>query len=241
MRRREEAQVTGPAWLAAPVAAVMLLIAACCAVRLGISRARGRATEVDADGLHLLMGVAMAGMLEPRLDLVPGIAWQAMFAAAAAWFGWQAIRVRRRRPDRWRCAHPAPHAIECAAMVYMLLPARSAGQASAMAMPGMSAPAAAGSNPAIALVLALFMLGYVFWTTDRIAALSRARPAAANGVSGVAVPVAAAAERDSGTSALGAAHALPTSFVGRALAPRFAACYKIAMSIAMGYMLITMV
>ena len=121
--------MTGPSWLAAAVAALMLLIAASCTVRLGISRSRGRATETDADGLHVVMGVAMAGMLEPRLGLLPGIAWQAMFAAAAAWFGWQAIRARRRRPGGWRCAHPAPHAVECAAMVYMLLPARSAGHA----------------------------------------------------------------------------------------------------------------
>ncbi len=233
--------MTGPAWLAAPVAALMLLIAASCAVRLGISWARGRATETDADGLHVLMGVAMAGMLEPRLSLLPGFAWQAMFAAAAAWFGWRAIRAGSRSgPSGWRCAHPAPHAVECAAMVYMLLPARPAGQPSAMAMPGMSGPAAAGSNPAIALVLALFMLGYILWTTDRIATLSRARPAAAGEVGGVPLPISAAGERDSGTPAPGAAPARPASAVGVVLAPRFAACYKIAMSVAMGYMLIMM-
>lgn len=232
--------MSGPAWLAVAVAALMLLIAASCAVRLGISRARGRATETDTDGLHVLMGIAMAGMLEPRLSLIPGNAWQAIFAAAAAWFGWQAIRVRRRRTGRWRCAHPAPHAVECAAMIYMLLPARSAAHGTAMAMPAMSGPAAAGSNPAIALVLALFMLGYIFWTTDRIATLSRARPAAANGVRGVPLPIPAFDERDRGMPALGVLPARSTSVAGVVLAPRFAACYKIAMSVAMGYMLITM-
>ena len=164
--------MTGPSWLAGAFAALMLLIAASCAVRLVISRLRGRATEIDADGLHVVMGVAMAGMLEPRLSPLPGIVWQAMFAAAAAWFGWQAIRARSRRPGGWRCAHPAPHAVECAAMIYMLLPARSRPRPRAgMAMPGMSGPAAAG-NPALALVLALFMLGYILWTTDQLAALS---------------------------------------------------------------------
>jgi len=190
--------------------------------------------------VHVLMGVAMAGMLEPRLGLVPGVAWEAMFGVAAAWFGWQAIRVRRRRPGGWRCAHPAPHAVECAAMVYMLVPTSSVSDAPAMAMPGMSGPATAGSNPAIALVLALFMLGYILWTTDRIATLSRATPATADGVRGVPVPISARAERDSSTPAPGAAPAAPASAAGVILAPRFAACYKIAMSIAMGYMLITM-
>jgi hypothetical protein len=85
-------------------------------------------------------------------------------------------------------------------MIYMLLPA---GHGTAMA--GMGGPGYAG-NPAIALVLALFMLGYVLWTTDRLAVMSRARAVAS----------------------------------GAVLAPRLAACYKIAMSVGMGYMLITM-
>jgi hypothetical protein len=38
-----------------------------------------------------------------------------------------------------------------------------------MAMPGMSHGATAG-NPALALVLVLFMLGYVQWTVDWLAA-----------------------------------------------------------------------
>ena len=91
-------------------------------------------------------------------------------------------------------------------MLYMLLPARSADRGAAMAMPGMSGTSAAG-NPALALVLALFMVGYILWTTDHLAALSRV-----SGPSG-----------------------------GQALAPRLAASYKIVMSIAMGYMLLTMV
>jgi Domain of unknown function (DUF5134) len=152
--------VNGPAWIAPGLAAVMLLIGAGCAARLAIWRLRGRGTEPDADALHVFMGVAMAGMLEPRLSPVPGPAWRAVFAAAAAWFAWQAIRARRRRPDGWRCAHPAPHAVECAAMIYMLLPAHPAGPGPATAMPGMSEPAAA-ANPALALILALFMLGYI--------------------------------------------------------------------------------
>ena len=64
-------------------------------------------------------------------------------------------------------------------MVYMLLPAgsRPSDRAPGMAMPGMSGGAAAG-NPALTLVLALFMLGYILWTIDRLAALSPARAAA---------------------------------------------------------------
>jgi hypothetical protein len=234
--------VTGPSWLAAAIAALMLLIAASCAVRLGISRSRGRATETDANGLHIVMGIAMAGMLEPRLGLLPGVAWQATFAAAAAWFGWQAIRARRRRPGSWRCAHPAPHAVECAAMVYMLLPTGPAGHPPAMAMRAMSGPAAAGSNPAVALVLALFMLGYVLWTTDQLAALSPVRQGAAGHWSGAASQAPAVHHQapvcEPPPPSSAAVHGRRVA--SETLAPRLAACSKIAMSAAMGYMLIMM-
>jgi hypothetical protein len=225
--------VAGPAWITAGLAAVMLLIAVCCAARLGIGRLPGRDTELDTDTLHVLMGVAMAGMLEPRLSPVPGPVWRAVFAAATAWFAWQAIRARRRRPGSWRCTHPAPHAVECAAMIYMLLPARPAGRAPAMAMPGMSEPAAA-ANPALALILALFMVGYMLWTTDQLATLSRARAAARAGQAPEGPG--AATSQASGPATAARAETPATA----ALAPRFAACYKIAMSVAMSYMLVMM-
>lgn len=204
--------MTGPGWLAGGFAALMLLIAGCCAVRLALWRLRGRDTELDADAVHVVMGVAMAGMFEPRLMLLRDSVWLGLFAAAAAWFSWQAIRVRGRSTvGRLWCSHPAPHAAECAVMLYMLGPGGPAGRGGTAAMPGMNgAAASAAGNPALAVVLAVFMLGYVMWTTDRLAAQSRAR------VSSSAV------------------------VTGSALAPRVAACYKIAMSVGMGYMLVTM-
>jgi hypothetical protein len=231
--------MTGPAWVAAWFAALMLLIAASCAARLAIGRLRRRPTETDADGLHVFMGVAMAGMLEPRLSPLPGTVWQAVFAVAAAWFTWQAIRARSRRPGSWQCAHPAPHAVECAAMLYMLVAARSAGNSPAVAMPGMSGPSG-GSNPAIALVLALFMLSYVLWTVDRLAALPRASVAVGGQAHSGAIQLAATAGSLASSMLTSPVAAREGTAVMPALAPRFAACYKIGMSIAMGYMLIMM-
>ena len=110
------------------------------------------------------MGAAMAGMLQPQLTPIPAAAWRAVFTVATAWFAWQAIRASR-RPSA-RCAHPAAHAVECAAMVYIVLPVGSwpSGRAPAMTMPGMSHGTTAG-NPALTLLLALFMLGYVLWAS----------------------------------------------------------------------------
>jgi len=119
--------VSGPAWLATGFAVLMIMIAACRACRPAISRLRGKSAELGADGLHVLMGVAMAGMLQPRLTLAPGPVWSGVFAVGTAWFAWQATPAARRtgRARRARSAHPGPHAIECAAMVYMLVPVGS--------------------------------------------------------------------------------------------------------------------
>jgi hypothetical protein len=217
--------MTGTGWVTAGLAGLMLVIAVAGAARLVVWRLRGRPADPEADVLHVLMGVAMAGMFEPRISPVPAAAWRAVFVVAAAWFGWRAIRSRgRRRAAGRRCAHPA-HAVECAAMVYMLLPSRPVSGAQGMAMAGMSGPAL-GANPAVTLVLALFMLGYVLWTTDQLATLSRARTG----------PAAAVAAGDApGTGAVGSGGSAATQ-----LAPRVAACCKIAMGAAMGYMLLTM-
>ena len=128
-------------------------------------------------------------------------------------------------------------------MVYMLLPVGSwpSGHGPGMAMPGMSQGATAG-NPALTLVLALFMLGYVLWAIDRLACLSRTRAAAtAHGAphhrrrpAAVTVPAVASAPAACRARSRTASPGRP------ALAPRLAACYKIAMGITMGYMLITM-
>jgi Domain of unknown function (DUF5134) len=233
--------VSAPAWLAAGFAVLMIMIAVCCAARLAVPRLRGRNTERDADALHVLMGVAMAGMLEPRLTPVPVTAWRAVFAAAAAWFAWQAIRPGRQAGSA-RCSHPVPHAVECAAMVYMLLPvgAWPSGHGPGMAMPGMSQGTTAG-NPALTLVLALFMLGYVLWAIDRLAHLSRTTAsatarAAGAGRSSQATQIVPVVPSAATLVAAGYPH-----IAGRpVLAPRLAASYKIAMGVTMGYMLITM-
>jgi hypothetical protein len=233
--------VSAPAWLAGSFTALMIMIAVCCAARLAIPRLRGRNTERDADALHVLMGVAMAGMLEPRLAPVPVTAWRVVFAAAAAWFAWQAARSGRRARGA-RCAHPAAHAIECAAMVYMLLPVGSwpAGHGPGMAMPGMSQGTTIG-NPALTLVLALFMLGYVLWAIDRLARLSRIpTPATARVTTAHRPPQAAQIMPVIPAAAAPAATACPHAAGRPVLAPRLVASSTIAMAITMGYMLITM-
>ena len=243
--------MAGPFWLAGTFAAVVMLAGAYSASRLAISFRRGRATEFDADALHAAMGAAMAGMLVPRLSVLPDGVWVVIFGIAAAWFGWRAVRTRGfaaapGSPFRL----PVPHLIECVAMLYMLLPVhgpRPTHGRTGMAMAGMGASAGpAGSLPVLAVVLALFMLGYIVWTTDRLASLARARIAAAGpGRSGgrrspAAVPVALPLHAGDAPGTPGAGTWGGNQAGGPVLAPGLAACGKLAMSVTMGYMLILM-
>jgi hypothetical protein len=246
--------MAGPSWLAPALAAVMIATAMYCAGRLAAARLWRRSTEVEADSVHVVMGVAMAGMLLPGLSPLPATAWEAVFAVAAAWFACQAVRSRIRQHaagSRWRCAHPVPHLVESVAMIYMLavLPGSWPGLSGrAMAMPGMGGGrmAAGGSLSALAVILALFMIGYVLWTADQLTALVRATAGAAPGAVRDQSP-ALAAGPPGGVGiqdAAGADGAVPPGPThrpgGPALAPRLAACYKIAMGLTMGYMLILM-
>jgi hypothetical protein len=199
--------VAGPSLLAGLLAAVMLATAAYCASRLMAAWRWRRPTEYDADGAHLLMGVAMAGMLVPRLDPLPVRGWEMIFGLAAAWFGWRTARgylgQRARRflglphparrvpaghhPARHHAArHHLHHLLACGAMLYMLL-AVSARATGMPAMPEMSGgPAgAAATPPPLTLGLALVLFVGVLWAADR---LHSPAPALAAGPPPAAVP-----------------------------------------------------
>ena len=68
----------GPRWILDIFAAVMLLVAAVSAGQAGRGPrlALAGATDADIDGAHLLMGVAMAGMLVASLSTLPDAAWE---------------------------------------------------------------------------------------------------------------------------------------------------------------------
>ncbi len=240
--------MAGPSWLTEVFTAVMILAAGYSASRLAVSRRRGLATEADADGLHTVMGAAMAGMLVPSLNLLPATTWMVVFGTGAAWFGACAARSQNQARFSWQCRYPVPHLIECIAMLYMLLAVRGARQGIGMAMPGMGiSPGTSAAFPALAVVLALFMLGYVMWATDQLASLARAKitttiPAripeqrALAAVSSAGRGVGPAGTTD--TSDIAAAQQRSASRT--LLTPKLAVLGKIAMGITMGYMLILM-
>ncbi len=201
--------MSGPGWLAGIFAALMLTVATYCTGRLAAARAWRRPTELDTDGAHVVMGVAMAGMLVSGLRTFPASLWAGVFAAGAAWFGYHALRARRAAPATpWRCLQPAPHLVECAAMLFMLL----------------AAPASAAF---LALLPAVFLLGWVVRLADRLTVRVPAFAAALGTPSVTPAPVTAGGSGGPGGPAT-------------PLAPRCAALCSMAMGITMGYMLITM-
>jgi len=241
----------GPAWLTDIFAAVMITVAAYCASRLVVARWWRRPTDVDSDGVHVVMGVAMAGMLVTGLRFGSVGIWEAVFAAAAAWFAWRFVRVRRGAPlSQWRCPQPGPHLVECGAMLYMYLALPAVAVAAKGAAGGMGWMSATGSRLSfLALVLALFMFGYVVRVGDGLTAqapalalaMAGATPADAIPATGVptapAALLAAAGPEPAGPASPGGCGAGPGS---SHLAPRCAELCKIAMGITMGYMFILM-
>ena len=245
--------MAGPSWLAWTFAGAMIVVAAYCLTRLAASWRRHRPTDHRVDAMHVLMGVAMAGMLVPRLRVFWTGGWEVVFAVGAAWFGWLAIREFRGRPTvGGRPGHHLQHVLACGAMLYMYLAVATVAKAAARgaAMGGMAA--ASAHVRTLALALAVALLGYVIWTVDRLSSLA---PVAALAARGAPVPVLAGAVGEGGASLAAAGGEGPGSEgAGSApsadgqvpagpgrrlpLSPRLAACCEIAMGVTMGYMLI---
>jgi Domain of unknown function (DUF5134) len=256
--------MSSPSWLRYLLAAVMIVTAVYCVSRLAAARLRGRPAEPDVDIVHVLMGVAMAGMLVPRLRSLPDGAWEAAFSAAVGWFGWHAIRAYR---GGGRAAHHVPHVLASGAMVYMFLaapPARTGPALAGVVMDGQSA--ASIRFPVLAFALALALFGYVMWVTDRlpsVPAVSALRlvsatagpgwPATGSRPGTGSQPGMAAAAADAAATwrsaaapftapgpagQAGASRSRPLD--GTPLSPRLAACCEIVMGLTMGYVLILM-
>jgi hypothetical protein len=253
--------VTGPSWLTGGTAVVMIATAVYCVSRMVAAWRWRRPTEYDVDGVHVLMGVGMAGMLVPRLNPAAGSGWHvggaAIFGAAMVWFGWRTIRGYRdgragphaaahpgphaaAHPAQYAAAHPGQHLLASGAMLYMFLAAPSV-TAGGLAAGGTAMAAAGARIPTFALLLAVALFGYVIWTTDRLTSLAPAA-VAASGQAPVpaAVTVAASGQTPAPAAVTVAAGGRAPVPSAPAMSLRLAAGCEIAMGVAMGYMLITM-
>lgn len=222
-----------PAWLLDLVAAIMLAVAVASAARVLMiplaTTGPWRPVQVaaDADVAHALMGVAMAGMLAPRLATLPNAAWSAVFGLLTAWFAGRAWLEGRREGARallgGRCML---HLIHCAAMLYMFqslsVPAAGGGGMAGMDMGG---PAAMGTleYPTLAGVFTLLLIGYSVWDLDQLSG-RRFSLAVAGGL-----PIGAAARGPRPAA---------RAFL---LAPATQVSWQVVLSVAMALMLVIMI
>jgi hypothetical protein len=165
--------MTTPSWILDILAALMLIVAAASAARLaaaGVWRQPGRDTDIDV--AHLLMGIAMAGMLTASLTTLPNDAWDVIFAVLTGWFGWRVCRESRGEGARVLAdGHHMPHLVHSAAMLYMFvaISAPAAGGGGMSGMGGGSASAMQTLNaPVVAFIFALWLIGYIILDLDRL-------------------------------------------------------------------------
>ncbi len=261
-----------PSWILDILAAVMLLVAAVSASRLAAARPwAGSGGDADIDVAHVLMGIAMAGMLVASLTTLPNGVWDAIFAVMTAWFGWRVYRESLREGVRVLAdGHRMPHLVHSAAMLYMFVALNASAAGSGAGMSGMGGSGAAMrtlSVPVVAFIFALWLAVYVVLDLDRLSgpghahgsyfaapALvgaaagtgSRNLAAASAGSAGAGTSVATLPDQaaDGGHPADGAGQAgggRPGSAGALLLSPQVAAGCRIAMGVTMAFMLVIMI
>jgi Domain of unknown function (DUF5134) len=219
--------VTGPSGLSDALAVLMVATSLYCAGRLVVSGPWHRATGRDVDVVHVVMGVAMAGMLAEVFSFGWGGLWETVFGVSAAWFGWKSIdALVRFRSQRKAISHHVGHLVTSGAMYFMFVvgSAEGAGASTAgrtgsgvSAMAGMGGESgSAGWLLAVAVVLAVILFGYANWHLRALILSDVLEPGGPVG-GRVADPIPATT-----------------------LSPRLALCCEIVMALTMGYMLITL-
>ena len=165
-----------PSWILDIFAAIMLVVAAVSAGRLVAARpwqhGARRAALADIDVAHLLMAIAMAGMLTASLQTLPNGAWSVIFALMTAWFGYRVIRDARVSGVRALAGgHCAPHLIHAGAMLYMFVAFTAPAAHGSGGMGGMAGGMSGMGSlqlPFLAFVFALALIGYSIWDLDQL-------------------------------------------------------------------------
>jgi hypothetical protein len=163
-----------PTWLLDIVAACMLVVAGVSAARLAVTRPwHPDSVIIDTDIAHLLMAIAMAGMLAPSLRTFPAAVWEVIFGALVVLFGFRVVRDARANGVRALAGgHCAPHLAHSASMLYMFLAigpaAGMAGMAGMTGMSGMSGSMEMLNYPTLAFAFTLILVGYTIWDLDQL-------------------------------------------------------------------------
>jgi uncharacterized protein DUF5134 len=211
--------VGGPSWLPDLFAAAMLLVAIASVLLMVGSRIGGLRAHTDIDVSHLIMGVAMAGMLVPSLSFGSDVFWRVVFTIACVWFArrtYQVLTDRRLSEGGshhgHRHTHYPVHLVMVAAMLFMFSVPDSVG----------------GDRPpgylSLSLLFLVALMASVVWELNAVSTPGAPSPEYGD--------YAIASVDGDQTTALAAARTLPLAQVAEG-------CH-IVMCVAMGYMLVVM-
>jgi hypothetical protein len=233
-----------PAWLLEGLAAVMLVVSAYCAARLVLVRRLRRTLDYDVNGAHVVMGVAMAGMLVPALNLLPDAAWEALFCGLAAWFAWRSVAFVARRGIWGRAgdhihgvSHYLTHLVMACGMLYMYSAAAPAPAGAAGSEMSMGPTPGTADFVALPLAFVAVLAVSAVWHLDALNRFATVRVAAApRGAAGAAVVAAGGAATAVITATNGGSTGDPGA--GQWLSPRLEMGCHIAMCVAMAFMLV---
>jgi hypothetical protein len=242
--------VPRPTWLAYSFGVVMVAVSLYCVAWLVVARRRNHQKHVDVNVAHVAMGLAMAGMLVPRLNVVPDGLWEVVFVAMAVWFGWHAARVVAHHigahldvSRRHSLSHNLIHLAMGLAMVYMYLGAVPASAATGSAM-SMTGPTGAAANfVGLPLLFVAILFASAVWQLDGLSRYAPVRGAMVGALATGTVPAPPGPRPpDPADPSLGEAPRPLESdpAPGQGLAPRLEMGCHIVMCITMGYMLTLM-
>lgn len=222
--------MNAPSFLPVILSILMLAVAVYSVWRLGIARAWGRESDIEADVLHFAAGIAAAGLLCTWARTLPRGAWAGLFAAGVLYFAIRAAVAWRARGSGVGVRAPLARFGVCAVLVYCFLAGvapstihgSSAGQYTMAGMPGMIVDQTV-DLPALGLIL---VAGLAFYAVSVVARLSPEPQQAGAGT----VPAPRSAT---------AAQATTTRGVGGLLAPRSLEVCQVALVVVLAYAILS--
>lgn len=222
-----------PTWLAYGFAVVMVAVSVYCIGRLALANHLDRRNHEDVNISHVLMGLAMVGMLVPRWNVVPDILWEIAFGIIALYFLARSIRFIVRHglsgtsdDHVHHISHYLIHMVMACAMLYMYWLGNPITVSSGASM-AMSGPPRGAGDPGLTLLLIVVLFASAVWQLDTITQYSPSHQMTLSTVGG--------GGGSDGAEAAQVGDGRPW------LAPRLEIGCHIAMCVTMGYMLILMV
>jgi steroid 5-alpha reductase family enzyme len=221
-----------PTWLAYGFAVLMVTVSVYCIGRLAVAKRWGRSNHHDVNISHVVMGLAMVGMLVPRWNVIPDALWELVFGIISLWFLTLSVRFIQQHgvggtdgDHVHHLSHYLIHMVMGCAMLYMYwlgMPITASPTTGASMTSG---PPTGAGDPGLTLLIIAVLLASAVWQLDSITEFSPGQLA----LSVIGTGDGPGGGRESRGSER------------RWLAPRLEVACHIAMCLTMGYMLVLMV